>query len=219
MFRIVRFVARLTPKYLLGKSLCYCSLRACHSHSTDSVKEKSESESTLSNVWSLRRLVHRAIPVSLTLIFFFDWSMSITVNASRLIANKKTLIDISEPVMWHVYRSTHFLVQQLSLQRLNADVRSNNNALKEFNDCIGGLLHWGPNVITFRTVTTFRPSTMCTSSPFCSPIEPITMTPPNSHRSSWCLAEHPCYSSRQKSGQTLAVLTHSLTKSEMQPLI
>ena len=67
--------------------------------------------------------------------------MSITVNASRLIANKKTLIDISEPVMWHVYRSTHFLVQQLSLQRLNADVRYNNNALKEFNDCIGGLLH------------------------------------------------------------------------------
>ena len=69
MFRIVRFVARLTPKNLLGKSLCYRCLRACHSHSTDSVQEKSVSESvhaTLSNVWSLRRPVHRAIPVSLT---------------------------------------------------------------------------------------------------------------------------------------------------------
>ena len=45
------------------------------------------------------------------------------------------------------------------------DVRHNNNALKEFNDCIGGLLHLGlnviilgtllhlgPNVITFRTL-------------------------------------------------------------------
>ena len=65
------------------------------------------------------------------------------------------------------------------MQRLNADVRYNNNALKEYNDCIGGLLHlglWllhvGLNVITFRTkyyyiydfitrrtVITFRPST------------------------------------------------------------
>ena len=32
------------------------------------------------------------------------------------------------------------------------DVRHNNNALKELNDCIGGLLHLGPNVITFRTL-------------------------------------------------------------------
>ena len=32
------------------------------------------------------------------------------------------------------------------------DVRRNNNALKELNDCIGGLLHLGPNVITFRTL-------------------------------------------------------------------
>ena len=73
MFRIVRFVARLTSKNLLGKSLCYCCLRACHSHSADSVQEKSVSESvhaTLSNVWSLRRPVHRAIPVSLT--FFLN---------------------------------------------------------------------------------------------------------------------------------------------------
>ena len=29
------------------------------------------------------------------------------------------------------------------LQRLNADVGYNNNALKEFYDCIGGLLHLG----------------------------------------------------------------------------
>ena len=52
------------------------------------------------------------------------------------------------------------------------DVRLNNDALKELNDCIGGLLHLGlnfitfrtllhlgPNFITFRTVITFRPST------------------------------------------------------------
>ena len=45
-----------------------------------------------------------------------------------------------------------FLVQQLSLQRLNANVRYNNNALKEFYDCIGGLLHLGLNVITLWTL-------------------------------------------------------------------
>ena len=43
-------------------------------------------------------------------------------------------------------------MQQLSLQRLNADVRYNNNALKEFYDCIEGLLHLGLNVITCRTL-------------------------------------------------------------------
>ena len=43
-------------------------------------------------------------------------------------------------------------MQQLSLQHLNVDVRRSNNALKELNDCIGGLLHLGPNVITFRTL-------------------------------------------------------------------
>ena len=32
------------------------------------------------------------------------------------------------------------------------DVRHNNNALKELNDCIGDLLHLGSNVITFRTL-------------------------------------------------------------------
>ena len=60
---------------------------------------------------------------------------------------------------------------------------------------------------------------MCTSSPFCSPIEPVKMTLPNSHRSSWCLAVHPCYPSRWKSGQSPATLTHFLTKSGMHPLI
>ena len=45
-----------------------------------------------------------------------------------------------------------FLVQQLSLLHLIVDVGHNNNALKELNDCIGGLLHLGPNVITFRTL-------------------------------------------------------------------
>ena len=45
-----------------------------------------------------------------------------------------------------------FLVQQLSLLHLIVDVRHNNNALKELNDCIGGLLHLGPNIITFRTL-------------------------------------------------------------------
>ena len=32
------------------------------------------------------------------------------------------------------------------------DVRYNNNALAKLNDCIGGLLHLGLNVITFRTL-------------------------------------------------------------------
>ena len=32
------------------------------------------------------------------------------------------------------------------------DVRHNNNAPKELNDCIGSLLHIGLNVITFRTL-------------------------------------------------------------------
>ena len=47
------------------------------------------------------------------------------------LANKKTLIDISEPVTWHVYWSGFFSVQQLSLQHLYVDVRHNNSALKE----------------------------------------------------------------------------------------
>ena len=38
-----------------------------------------------------------------------------------------------------------------STSQLNVDVRHNNNALKELNDCIEGLLHLGLNVITFRT--------------------------------------------------------------------
>ena len=40
-----------------------------------------------------------------------------------------------------MYTGQRFFVQQLSLQHLNVDVRRNNNALKELNDCIGGLLH------------------------------------------------------------------------------
>ena len=38
------------------------------------------------------------------------------------------------------------------------DVRHNNNALKELNDCIGGLLHLGLNVITFRTLLNLGPN-------------------------------------------------------------
>ena len=34
----------------------------------------------------------------------------------------------------------------------------NNNALAELNDCIGGLLHFGPNVITFRTLLHLGPN-------------------------------------------------------------
>ena len=66
------------------------------------------------------------------------------------LANKNTLIDISEPVMTCILVSG-ILVQQLTLQHLNVDVRHNNNALKEIKDCNGGLLHLGLNVITFRT--------------------------------------------------------------------
>ena len=83
MFSIIRILARLTPTKICWANLCVtvsffetgklCSLRACHSHSADSVEEKSVSESvhaTLSNVWSLRRSVHRAIPVSFIFLFF-----------------------------------------------------------------------------------------------------------------------------------------------------
>ena len=51
-----------------------------------------------------------------------------------------------------------FLVQQLSLLHLIVDVGHNNNALKELNDCIGGLLHLGLNVITFRTLLHLGPN-------------------------------------------------------------
>ena len=50
-------------------------------------------------------------------------------------------------------------MQQLSHKHLTVNVGYNNNALTELNDCIKGLLHLGPNVITFRTVITLRPST------------------------------------------------------------
>ena len=43
-------------------------------------------------------------------------------------------------------------MQQLSLQHLIVDVRHNNNALKELNDCIVSLLDFGPNAITFKTL-------------------------------------------------------------------
>ena len=38
------------------------------------------------------------------------------------------------------------------------DVRHNNNALQESNDFIGGLLHLGLNVITFRTLLHLGPN-------------------------------------------------------------
>ena len=49
-------------------------------------------------------------------------------------------------------------MQQLSLQHLNANVRYNSNALKEYNDCIGGLLHLGLSVITLRTLLHLGPN-------------------------------------------------------------
>ena len=38
------------------------------------------------------------------------------------------------------------------------DVRHNNNALKQFNDCIGGLLHLGLNVIILKTLLHLGPN-------------------------------------------------------------
>ena len=38
------------------------------------------------------------------------------------------------------------------------DVRHNNNALQELNDCIRGLLHLGLNVITVRTLLHLEPN-------------------------------------------------------------
>ena len=57
-----------------------------------------------------------------------------------------------------MYTGQRFLVQRLSLLHLIVDVRHNNNALKELNDCIGGLLHLGLNVITFRTLLHLGPN-------------------------------------------------------------
>ena len=49
-------------------------------------------------------------------------------------------------------------MQQLSLKHLTVNVRYNNNALTELNDCIEGLLHLGPNVITFRSLLHLGPN-------------------------------------------------------------
>ena len=38
------------------------------------------------------------------------------------------------------------------------DVCYKNSALAQLNDCIGGLLHLGPNVITFRTLLHLGPN-------------------------------------------------------------
>ena len=51
-----------------------------------------------------------------------------------------------------------YLVQQLSFKHLNVDVRHNNNAPKELNDCIRGLLHLGLNVNTFTTLSYLGPN-------------------------------------------------------------
>ena len=68
------------------------------------------------------------------------------------------MIDISEPLNVTCILVSGFLMQQLSLQHLNVDVRHNINGLKELNDCIGGLLHLGLNVITFRTLLHLGPN-------------------------------------------------------------
>ena len=82
------------------------------------------------------------------------------------LTNKNTLIDISEPAMWHEYWSEDIFVQQLSLQHLNMDLRYDNNALAELNDCTRGLnvvtfttlLHLGPKSITSRTLLHLDPN-------------------------------------------------------------
>ena len=51
-----------------------------------------------------------------------------------------------------------FWVHQLLLQQLNEDVHSNNNTLAELSNCIGRLLHLGPNIITFRTLIHLGPN-------------------------------------------------------------
>ena len=45
------------------------------------------------------------------------------------LANKKMLIDISEPAMWHEYWSEDCLMQQLPLKHLNVDVCYNNGPI------------------------------------------------------------------------------------------
>ena len=70
------------------------------------------------------------------------------------LANKKTLIDISEPAMWHEYWWEDCLLQQLLLSRplqqqcIGGVKRLHWSLIKFRANC---LLHLGINVITFRT--------------------------------------------------------------------
>ena len=66
-------------------------------------------------------------------------------NASRptSLANKKTLINISEPAICHEYWSEDSLVQHLSLKQFNVNVHYNNDTLAQLNDCTEALLHLG----------------------------------------------------------------------------
>ena len=68
-------------------------------------------------------------------------------------------------------------MQQLSHKHLTVNVGYNNNALTELNGCIKGLLHLGPNVITFRTVITLRPSTTLREKSPMSSIQIISTVP------------------------------------------
>ena len=68
---------------------------------------------------------------------------------SAYISSKKRpwLKSAREPTIHHEFWSEDSLVQQLSLKHRNLDAQA------QLNYCIGGLLHLGPTVFTFRTST------------------------------------------------------------------
>ena len=79
-------------------------------------------------------------------------------SPSRSLANKKTLIDTNEHAICHEYWSEDSLGQEPQLKLLNVKVRCNNNAPAQLNDCIEGLLHLGPEIITFGTLLHLGPN-------------------------------------------------------------
>ena len=94
---------------------------------------------------------------------YHEYGFVANVSQPTSLANKKTLINISEPAI-----SMNIGQRILWCNSCHFDI----SILAQLNDYIGGLLHLGPNVITFRallhlgpnvikfrTVITFRTST------------------------------------------------------------
>ena len=71
------------------------------------------------------------------------WSYFLRKRKYRLIsASLQYAMNIGQRILWCNSWFKH----------LNVYVCYNNNALAQLNNCIEGLLHLGPNVITFKTL-------------------------------------------------------------------